>query len=55
MFTKSKKKNEWLTEVTKMKKVGVLALQGAFIEHVDILKNLGHDFNALALVLVKIE
>lgn len=26
-----------------MKKVGVLALQGAFIEHVDILKNLGHD------------
>ncbi len=26
-----------------MKKIGVLALQGAFIEHVDMIKKLGHE------------
>lgn len=43
MFTLSTKKNAWLTEVTKMKKIGVLALQGAFIEHAHMIKTLGHE------------
>lgn len=37
------KKKEWLTGDTKMKKIGVLALQGAFIEHIKMIKLLGHE------------
>lgn len=37
------KKKEWLIEGTKMKKIGVLALQGAFNEHIEIIKSLGHE------------
>lgn len=35
--------NLWLTEVINMKRIGILALQGAFREHVNIIKALGHD------------
>jgi len=35
-------KKKWQIEDTNMKKVGVLALQGAFKEHVEIINTLGH-------------
>ncbi|WP_242973017.1 pyridoxal 5'-phosphate synthase glutaminase subunit PdxT [Anaeromicrobium sediminis] len=37
------KKKKWLIEDTKMKNIGVLALQGAFKEHIKIIKSLGHN------------
>lgn len=43
MYTQLMKKKKWLIEVTKMKKIGVLALQGAFKEHVEIIESLGHE------------
>jgi len=37
------KTTKWPTEDTKMKKIGVLALQGAFREHIAIIDQLGHE------------
>lgn len=36
-------KSEWRIEGTNMKKIGVLAIQGAFIEHIKVIKSLGHE------------
>jgi len=36
------KKKKWLIEDINVKRIGVLALQGAFKEHINIIKSLGH-------------
>lgn len=43
MSTASKKMTRWPIEAIKMKKIGVLALQGAFKEHVAMIRRLGHE------------
>ncbi|WP_242941893.1 pyridoxal 5'-phosphate synthase glutaminase subunit PdxT [Desulfonispora thiosulfatigenes] len=37
------RKKKWLIEDTNMRNIGVLALQGAFKEHIKIIKSLGHN------------